>query len=58
MKTPRSDRNTIRGEKLIVKMSLSEKEKLQKSADDMGLTMSSYVRMLIKQDIERGKNND
>ena len=54
MKTPRSDRNSIRSEKLIVKMSLSEKEKLQKSADDMGLTMSSYVRWLIKQDIERG----
>lgn len=58
MKTPRSDRNAIRGEKLIVKMSLSEKEKLQKSADDMGLTMSSYVRWLIKKDVERGENND
>ena len=58
MKTPRNDRNTIRDEVVIVKMSLSEKEELQKSADDMGLTMSSYVRWLIKKDIERGKNND
>ena len=58
MKTPRSDRNSIRSEKLIVKMSLSEKEKLQKSADDMGLTMSSYVRWLIKKDVERGENDD
>lgn len=54
MKTPRTDRETIRDEMLIVKMSPTEKSELQDAADKKGLPMSSYIRMLIKQDIERG----
>lgn len=58
MKMPKENRETIRDEMLIVKMSYAEKAELQAASDKKGLSMSSYVRMLIKQDIERGKNND
>ena len=58
MRTPKTDRETIRDEMLIVKMSPAEKAELQDAADKKGLPMSSYIRMLVKQDIERGKNND
>lgn len=58
MRTPKTDRETIRDEMLIVKMSPAEKAELQEAADKKGLPMSSYIRMLVKQDIERGKNND
>lgn len=58
MRTPKADRETIRDEMLIVKMSPAEKAELQDAADKKGLPMSSYIRMLVKQDIERGKNND
>lgn len=58
MRTPKTDRETIRNEMLIIKMSPAEKAELQDAADKKGLPMSSYIRMLVKQDIERGKNND
>ena len=54
MRTPKAEREAIRDEMLMVKMSSMEKAELQDAADKKGLPMSSYVRMLIKQDIERG----
>lgn len=54
MRTPKTEREAIRDEMLMVKMSSAEKAELQDAADKKGLPMSSYVRMLIKQDIERG----
>ena len=55
MRTPKTDRETIRDEVLIVKMSPAEKAELQDAADKKGWPMSSYIRMLIKQDIAKNK---
>lgn len=38
-------------------MSAKERKELKALADAKGLTVSSYVRMLVKEDIERKKSS-
>ena len=47
MKTPRANRNEVREMSLTVPMSKDEKEKIQKRADEMGVTMSAFVRFAV-----------
>ncbi len=37
-----------RNESLLVKMSEKEKKEVQKAADDMGVTMSAFARIVLK----------
>ena len=54
MKTPKDDRTAIRTELVVLRMTPNEKKELQEAADAKGLLNAAYIRMLIKQDIERG----
>lgn len=48
MKTSKSNRNEIRENSLVVPMSFREKQSVKKAADDMGISMSAFARMVLK----------
>ena len=54
MKTKRTDRATIRQESISFLATENEKIKIQKCADEFGITMSALVRMAVKEFIEKG----
>lgn len=53
MKTKRTNRDDIREKPLNVSMSLVEKERVRKAADDMGVTMSTLVRIALNEYIKK-----
>lgn len=54
MKTPNVNRDEVRENSLTVPMSKEEKEQIRKAADDMGFSMSTFVRMVLKNFIKNG----
>lgn len=54
MKTPRENREEIRGNCLTIPMSRDEKEAVKRAADDMGVTMSAFARIVFKDFIKKG----
>ena len=56
MKTKKTNRSEVRENYLMVKITDEEKRKIQESANDVGLTMSSFVRMVLK-DFMKNANN-
>ena len=52
MKTPMQNRDAVKNESLIISVSKNEKEAIKDAADELGLTMSSYVRMMIAQSMK------
>lgn len=47
MKTRKSNRDEVRENTLTVPMTRAEKEAIQREAGKMGLSMSSWVRMVL-----------
>lgn len=47
MKNARENREKVRSENLMIKLSPEEKSRFEKAADDSGMTMSALARMLI-----------
>ena len=47
MKTPITNRDEIRDETLTVPMSKKEKDRVKQKAQDMGITSSSLVRIVL-----------
>ena len=55
MKTPTSNRNEVRENSLTVPMTRIEKEQIKKSADNMGVSMSTFARIALKDYIKKGE---
>ena len=47
MKTPRANRSEIRDETLTVPMSKKEKDRVKQEAQEMGITSSCFVRIVL-----------
>lgn len=55
MKVANSNRDEIRENTLTIPMSKEEKESVKKAADDMGVTMSAFARIVLKDFMKKGK---
>ena len=55
MKTAKSNRDEVRENSIAVPMTKEEKEGVRKAADDMGLSMSAFVRVVLKEFIKGKK---
>lgn len=53
MKTPRTNRDEVKEETITFNYEKPKKEKLQKLADDMGISMSAYIRLAINEKINQ-----
>lgn len=56
MKTAKSNRDEVRENPLVIPMSKNEKESVQKAADDMGVSMSAFARMVLKDFMKKSNN--
>lgn len=48
MKTKKNNRDEVRENSLTIPMSAEEKNSVKKAADDMGVSMSSFARIVLK----------
>lgn len=55
LKTAKSNRDEVRENSIAVPMTKEEKEGVRKAADDMGLSMSAFVRVVLKEFIKDKK---
>ena len=53
MKTPRTNREEIRENSLTVPMNREEKEQVKRAAENMGVPMSAFVRIVLKDFIKK-----
>lgn len=53
MKTPKANRNEIRGNTLAILLTDAQKEAVEREANKAGLTMSSWARMAIVEKINQ-----
>ena len=56
MKTAKSNRDEVRENTLCVPMSKEEKETIRKAADDMGVPMSAFARIVLKDFLKKSNN--
>lgn len=56
MKISKTNREEIRENSLTIPMSKQEKESVKKSADDMGVSMSAFARIVLKDFMKKGMN--
>ena len=54
MKTAKTNRDEVRENSLTIPMSAEEKKSVKKAADDMGVSMSSFARIVLKDFIKKG----
>lgn len=54
MKTSKSNRDEVRANSLVIPMTKEEKEAVKKSAENMGITMSAFVRLILKDFMKKG----
>ncbi len=55
MNVKRSNRDEVRKNSLVVPMNKEEKEFVQKAADDMGISMSAFARLVLKDFMKKGQ---
>lgn len=53
MKTPKANRDDVRETTFTVTVTRTEKDAIQKAAAQSGLTMSSWVRMVVAEKINQ-----
>ena len=56
MKTAKTNRDEVRENSLVVPMNKKEKESVKKIADDMGVSMSAFARMVLKDFMKKSTN--
>ena len=56
MKTAKSNRDEVRENTLTILLSREEKESVQKKADEMGVSMSMFARMVLKDFMKKSTN--
>ena len=58
MKVAKTNREEVRENSLTVPMSKSEKDEVKRMSNEMGVSMSSFVRIIIKEFIKKQANNN
>ena len=53
MKIAKSNRDEVRENSLTVPMSADEKKRVKKAADEMGVSMSAFARIVLKDFMKR-----
>ena len=53
MKTAKSNRDEIRENSLTVPMNEDEKKSIKRAADEMGVTMSAFARIALREFIKK-----
>ena len=53
MKTPRANRDEVKEETITFSYEKPKKDKLQKVADEMGISMSAYIRLAINEKLNK-----
>jgi antitoxin component of RelBE/YafQ-DinJ toxin-antitoxin module len=53
MKTPKVNRDEIRGNTLAILLTDTQKEAVEREANKMGLTMSAWARMVLAEKINQ-----
>ena len=53
MKIARKNRDTVRSEEIIIKVTSIEKRAVMAAADQHGLTMSAWIRMVLNEKINQ-----
>lgn len=48
MKTAKTNRDEVRENTLTIPMTAEEKESIKRRADEMGVSMSAYARIILK----------
>ena len=56
MKTAKSNRDEVRENSLVVPMNKEEKQAVQDAADDMGVSMSAFARIVLKDFMKKSPN--
>lgn len=56
MKTAKSNRNEVRENSLTVPMNKEEKQAVQNAADKMGVSMSAFARIVLKDFLKKSNN--
>lgn len=56
MKTRKDNRDDVREDSITFPTSPNEKREIQNAANQKGITMSAFVRMAVKEYIEKGAN--
>lgn len=54
MKTPKENRDEVKEETITFTYEKLKKDKLQKFANDMGISMSAFIRLAINEKINQG----
>lgn len=58
MKVAKTNREEVRENSLTVPMSKSEKDEVKRMSNEMGVSMSSFARIVIKEFIKKQANNN
>lgn len=53
MKTPKKNRNEIRGNRLTIMLTDEQKNDVERQANELGVTMSSWARMVLAEKINQ-----
>ena len=56
MKKAKTNRDEVRENCLTIPMSKEEKNMVRKAADDMGVTMSAFARLVLKDFMKKSTN--
>lgn len=56
MKTEKSNRDEVRENNLSIPMNKEEKERVREAAENMGVPMSTFARMVIKDFLKKDSN--
>lgn len=56
MKTAKTNRDEVRENTLSIPMTKDEKESVQKAANDMGVSMSAFARIVFKDFMKKSSN--
>ena len=56
MKTAKSNRNEVRENSLTIPMNKEEKQAVQDAANNMGISMSAFARMVLKDFLKKSNN--
>lgn len=56
MKTAKSNRDEVRENTLCILLSKDEKRSVQDAADDMGVSMSMFARIVLKDFLKKSNN--
>lgn len=55
MKTQKTNRDEVRANSLTILVTKEEKENINRHAEDMGISMSTFARLVLKDFMKKGR---